>query len=207
MHILLTDVLCCPRCGPEHGLIMLADRLVERRIIEGRLGCANCRNGYRVQDGVADLRYPPATGDRPARPAVADDADAAVRLAALLGLTGGAPMALLAGDASALAARLASLLPDVEVIASDPPRPYPPGVSVVLTSGGRLPFRSLSLRAVALGRGATADPLEALRTVAVGGRLVVDELGSRSRARLEENGARILLDEEGVAVASRERHL
>ena len=46
MHILLTDVVTCPRCGPEFGLILLADRFEERRVMQGRLGCPNCREEY-----------------------------------------------------------------------------------------------------------------------------------------------------------------
>ena len=38
MHILLTDLLFCPRCGPQHGLILLANRLEERRVLDGWLG-------------------------------------------------------------------------------------------------------------------------------------------------------------------------
>jgi uncharacterized protein YbaR (Trm112 family) len=217
MHILLTDVLCCPRCGPDHGLIMLADRLEERRIREGRLGCANCRGSYPVRGGAADLRTqgeaPPGTpaGGVPAPAAVEagsrSDPDAAVRLAALLDLAGGATMALLAGAHAAHGAALAALLPDVEVIALDPPAPHPEGVSVLLCGGDRLPLRSLSLRAVALGTDAAVGPAEGLRVLAVGGRLVIEEPDPESLTLLEGCGARILLHEQGIAVASRERHL
>jgi len=217
MHILLTDVLCCPRCGPEHGLIVLADRLEERRIREGRLGCANCRGSYPVRGGAADLRTQGQAS--PGSPATAahdpdageagsgSDPDAALRLAALLDLAGGATMALLAGAHAAHAGALAALLPDVETIALDPPSPYPQGVSVLLCDGDRLPLRSLSLRAVALGEGAAAGPAEGLRVLAVGGRLVVEGPDPETLALLEGSGARILLHEQRIAVASRERHL
>lgn len=56
MHILLTDVLTCPNCGPEFGLILLADRVENRRVLEGTLGCANCRERYGIVEGFADLR-------------------------------------------------------------------------------------------------------------------------------------------------------
>lgn len=51
MHILLTDILTCPRCGPEFGLILLADELRDRRVHEGTLGCANCRGRWPVRRG------------------------------------------------------------------------------------------------------------------------------------------------------------
>lgn len=62
MHILLTDILSCPRCGPEFGLILLADRIEARRVLAGTLGCANCRSKYAIRDGVADLRAAPSAG-------------------------------------------------------------------------------------------------------------------------------------------------
>ncbi|HWK89996.1 MAG TPA: Trm112 family protein, partial [Longimicrobium sp.] len=65
MHILLTDLLTCPRCGPEHGLVLLADRIEERRVVRGRLGCPNCRETYPVAGTVADLRVAGAGNDAP----------------------------------------------------------------------------------------------------------------------------------------------
>lgn len=73
MHLLLTDRLTCPRCGPTFGLILLADRMVERRVLQGTLGCPNCRDSFTVRDGFADLRAPPR-GDLPEGRAGADPA-------------------------------------------------------------------------------------------------------------------------------------
>ena len=56
MHLLLTDRLTCPRCGPSFGLILLADRMNDRRVVDGVLGCPNCRDGFPVRDGFGDLR-------------------------------------------------------------------------------------------------------------------------------------------------------
>ena len=61
MHILLTDRLACPRCGPEFGLVLLAHEVRDRRVLEGDLGCPNCREAYPVREGFADLRPPPRT--------------------------------------------------------------------------------------------------------------------------------------------------
>ncbi len=36
MHLLLTDRLTCPRCGPDHGLILLAREIVDR-LFDGRV--------------------------------------------------------------------------------------------------------------------------------------------------------------------------
>jgi uncharacterized protein YbaR (Trm112 family) len=59
VQLLLTDRLSCPRCGPAFGLILLADRLTERRVHQGALGCPNCRDSFPIVDGFADLRSPP----------------------------------------------------------------------------------------------------------------------------------------------------
>lgn len=56
---MLTDRLTCPRCGPTFGLILLAERMVDRRVRDGTLGCPNCRDAFPVVDGFADLRAPP----------------------------------------------------------------------------------------------------------------------------------------------------
>ncbi|HEV2131646.1 MAG TPA: hypothetical protein VGR27_11115 [Longimicrobiaceae bacterium] len=202
MHILVTDVLTCPRCGPGFGLILLADRLEERRIYEGGLGCANCRERYAVHGGFADLRYPPGPAlASEAAPSVAEDA--AIRLAALLGITGSPGRFLFIGSGAALAPAIAALVPEVEILAADSALaslPEQPGVSR-LAAGAVLPFASRSMRAVALT--ASDERLEeALRVLSPGGRIVLDPAAPGSADRLREAGLRVLLDEEGVVVAS-----
>src|SRR5512142_2083643 len=118
MDLRLTDLLACPRCGPPHGLVLLADRVEDRRVLEGLLGCPNCGGRYPVRAGLADLRVPgeagarapaatPESGSAPAAAGVASPvaavapvaesvsgaetragAAAATRLAALMGLGG-----------------------------------------------------------------------------------------------------------------------
>ena len=110
MHILLTDVVVCPRCGPEFGLILLADRIVERRVLEGRLGCPNCREQYEVSGGRLDLSTPGTVRGAAGSPDASDPAvseletvpDPGVRIAALLGVTHGPAYVLLAGSDPAL---------------------------------------------------------------------------------------------------------
>lgn len=210
MHILLTDVLACPRCGPEFGLLVLADRLEERRVIEGRLGCANCREAYPVRGGVADLRLRAAGESPSARPSKADDGeedeDAPTRLAALMGLTGPGGMALLAGPGARHAAAVAALVPDLEVIAlrggPDAAAEPEPGVSRVAAGEGALPFRAASLRAAALTGGADGALLrEGLRALRPGSRLLVDPAPAGTAEGLRALGAEVLLEQEDVVVA------
>lgn len=205
MLILLTDLLACPRCGPDFGLVALADRLEERRVIDGWLGCANCRERYPVRGGVADLR-PPGAAEPAAEEGPPADPEAALRLAALMGLAEVRGIALLTGPGADHAAAVAALAPEVEVVAvSAAPRTGgEPGVSRVVAGAGTLPFRGGVLRAAALtGGGAGPGALhEHLRVLAPSARLVVDPAPEGTAARLAAAGARLLLDEPGVAVAA-----
>ena len=206
MHILLTDVVTCPRCGPEFGLIVLADRLEERRVLEGSLGCSNCREEYPIHGGIADLRLRPAESvDGSSGPTPHADPERGYRLAALLGVTGPAgPVVVVSRDPD-LVAEVQRHLPDAGVLGVSPtPPPAGAGVGMGwLLSDGRLPFRGRSLGGVALASG---DPLpvldEALRTLSRGARVVVDPAPAGTAAALLREGADLLLEQGGVAVAS-----
>lgn len=201
MHILLTDIVTCPRCGPEFGLILLADRVEERRVLQGRLGCSNCREMYPVEGGVLDLRVAEGaeTGAGP------DDPDAAVRVAALLGLAGAGGTVLVAGPGAELAPAIAALVPGLETIALTG-RPVrgaeAPGVSRV-AGGPALPLRGAMLRGAALtGTAAAEVPIaEALRVLAPGARLLLDPAPAGAAEALGAEGAEVLLEQEGVLVA------
>lgn len=204
MHILLTDVLACPRCGPEFGLLVHADRLEERRVVEGRLGCPNCRETYPVRGGLAHLSPSPAADREPSGDTWADDSEAPVRLAALMGLAGARGMVLVAGPGARHAAAVHALVPEAEVVTVDDggARPMEPGVSRI-AAGAVLPFRDSSIRAAALTGGAGDGRLtEALRVLAPGARLVVDPAEAGTAERLRTLGARVLLEQEGVVVAT-----
>lgn len=206
MHLLLTDRLCCPRCGPEFGLILLAERVEDRRVFEGRLGCANCREAFPVSAGFGDLRPSPREplGEPPPPPDPPSE-EADVRVAALLGVTEGPGHLALLGRAAAHAAGLADMLEDVELVGVGPllrGAPERDGVSRLLAES-RLPFYSRSLRAVAL-EGSTRGLLgEAARVTAPGGRVVVLDADPSAREALEAEGMTVVLDGEGVLVALR----
>ena len=59
MFIELTDHLRCPADHPERYLVLLPDRIVERSVIAGRLGCPVCGRTWAVAEGVAELGGPP----------------------------------------------------------------------------------------------------------------------------------------------------
>lgn len=152
MHILLTDRLTCPRCGPEFGLILLSDRMEERRILEGSLGCSNCRDRFPIRAGVADLRPPPRgdlTGSKHAEPPTSPSP---LEVAALLGVTEGPGNLALLGRMAAHAEAVAGLVPGVEVVAITRGlggEEETEGVSRFV-AGSRLPLQARGLRGVAL---------------------------------------------------------
>lgn len=180
MYILLTDILSCPRCGPGFGLILLADRIESRRVLDGTLGCANCRTKYPIRDGVADLRSvecmdaqagcsapPPTTATEAAASresghgaaggagdsaAGRRDADAAFRWAALMGVTEGPGFLLVAGPATEVAGEIARLIEHIEVIAlMEAPESVSPLPGVSrIVVDRRLPFYSARLHGAAL---------------------------------------------------------
>ncbi|MBA3969622.1 MAG: hypothetical protein H0X52_05930 [Gemmatimonadetes bacterium] len=207
MHLLLTDVLACPRCGPEFGLILLADEVRERRVLQGHLGCPNCREEYPIRHGVADLRFPPpAETGSPEKPVEASE-ELALRVAALLGVRTPGARILLIGAGANLALGLSRLLPDVEVIAlvgrPDAAEQDLAGVSVV-AAGAVLPFQLGKLHAAAILGGADqADVSRAAAVLARGARLLIDPAEEGVRDGLEAAGLQLLLDESGAVLAVR----
>ena len=161
------DRLICPRCGPGFGLILIADRLENRRVIDGSLGCPNCRDRFPVEAGFGDLRPPPRSA-RPDAPDIEPPASpSAIEVAALLGLTDGTGNVALIGDMAGHATALAGLVPGVEFIGIAPGlRGWDEGEGVSrLNAGVQLPFSDGSLRGLldeqsiaALADG-SADPL------------------------------------------------
>jgi uncharacterized protein YbaR (Trm112 family) len=204
MHILLTDVLTCPRCGPEFGLILLADRIENRRVLEGWLGCANCRERFRVEQGFADLRFgaldPHVHGEE------SSSAADALKIAALFGITEGPGLLLMTGPGAAHAAVIADLIPGLEIIAVWAPlaaEPERAGISR-LTAAHVLPIRNASMRGVALTAPRTdAEIVEAARVVAYRARVVIASGTSQVAEQLTQHGLRVLAQDESTTVAER----
>lgn len=208
MHLLLTDRLICPRCGPGFGLILRADALEERRVEAGGLGCPNCREIYTVVDGVGDLRPPPRDPEGALDAGPLPDPEAVFRAQALLGLQGGSGWLLLIGSASRYAPGLAERLPDVGVVATVPGPTAPDMEGVpdysVLRVGAPLPFEARTLRGVLLeGPVSRASLREAARVVGPGGRVVVQGAGETAGDALIAAGLTVRLREGGVVVAAR----
>ncbi len=208
MHLLLTDRLACPRCGPEFGLILLSDRTEDRQVMEGRLGCANCRDTLPVSGGFGDLRAPPRgelpTGRAGGPTEIAEGETR--RLAALLGVSQGPGTVALIGDLSRFAVSYAGLLPDIEVVGVDADLvgwPEVPRVSR-LAAGPGLPFFSRALRGVAVdGTLGLHWIRESARVVARLGHVVVVPAPEGTEAALVGEGLSVLASEGGTVVAAR----
>ena len=208
MHLLLTDRLTCPRCGPTFGLILLSTQMEERVVREGRLGCPNCRDAFPIEGGFADLRAPPRgePTDGLAGEPGPDSTEEAEKVAALLGIVGGPGTVSLVGEPARHAAGVAAASDELLVVAVDPDlRSWPesPGVSRLMSAPG-LPFFDGSLRGVALdGRLGRAWLEEAARVVAPRGRVVVVHAAEDAAGALVEAGLEVLASEAERVVATR----
>ena len=210
MHLLLTDRLTCPRCGPAFGLILFADRLDERRVLEGSLGCPNCRDRYLVRGGVGDLRPPPRT-ELPPPPAGNEELEAdpeqAAAIAAAMGLGAGGGNALLLEGAASLARPLARTLGEMEFVVADPiARAWGEerGVSR-LVSGPSLPFFDGTVRGVVVAGHALGEDLarEVVRVLAPRHRLVVLDPDEAVAPLVQRIGLPELVEGPGLLVAGR----
>ena len=208
MNFELTDLLTCPACGPDHGLVLLVESVEDRKVSEGWLGCPNCRTNYRVEAGVADLRRSKSQGTEAdaGRAQPFRQEETPLKIAALSGLTEGPARILLGPRLSDAAEELVELLPGVEIIAVSR-EPIPASereeVSYVISDSG-LPLARYGLQAVAL---ATGDDPESVTAAAVliraGGRLVLFEASERDREAVRETGLSIVASEHDTIVAER----
>jgi len=203
MHLLLTDHLVCSRCGPSFGLILLADRLEDRRVLDGVLGCSNCRERYPVVAGFGHLAPSPIAEEPEEELDRSDDPHGALQVAALLGVREGPGFLLLTGSSVRHADRLSAMVEGIEVVAVHPglrSDPEAPGVSRIQV-GPILPFRDRSLRGVVLeGRRGEAGIEDAARVLVPGARLVLRAPGAEAVARMEGAGLALVLEAEGVLV-------
>lgn len=207
MHLLLTDRLTCPRCGPEFGLILLADRLEDRRVLEGALGCPNCRDRYPIREGFGDLRPPPRIGLHDEETLAAPDSPTLMEVAGLLGVTEGVGHVALLGRMAGHADALAEKLEVVEVVGiASGLRSWDEAEGVSrLIAGSRLPFRAQSLRGAALfGDEGPLDAHELARVVARLGRVVVWGGVDGWDSALETAGMKVLVSETTAVVAARQ---
>ena len=167
MFIELTDHLRCPADHEEQYLVLLPDRIENRSVREGRLGCPACGRTFVLEDGILDVG-----GDRPAGEPTVLTPEA---LVALAGLGGPGGYLVLVGAPADAWRDVAERLRGVALVAVNPGDGVrdEPGVSVL--RGARLPLKSRSMRGVVLGRPYGGDVgwvREAARVVLPGLRVV-----------------------------------
>jgi len=168
MYIELTDHLRCPSDHEESYLVLLPDRVEDRSVRAGQLGCPVCGRTFALVDGVLDVGGEPgqsATGPGPG-------ADA---LTALAGLSGPGGYLVVVGAPGRDWREVAERNPGVGIVLVNPPAEVgdEPGVSVL--RGGLLPLKSRTMRGVILGEGFGGDRGwigEAARVVLPGLRIV-----------------------------------
>ncbi|HUF11936.1 MAG TPA: hypothetical protein VMN78_02425 [Longimicrobiales bacterium] len=222
MLLTLTDHLTCPSCGPDAGLILLMEDIDDRRVRTGALGCPVCRARYVVVEGVADLRASDAGTGAGAGAGVgagagagagagvdADARDLALRMGGLLGLGEGSGFVLVDGPAGlAVAAELAGLLPDYEMVVPIPEARRAAasgaGLSALLESG-RLPIATRTMQAAAyIGVPDGGRVLELLRVCRPTGRVVVELGGAEDGGDAALDRIADLLEGAGARVRARD---
>ncbi len=198
MFLELAEVLDCPDCEASAGLVAFVDRAQSRRVVEGRLGCPLCEIEVPIRRGT--MRFdlsdavrratPRAETARPAEHAhrAGTAPEAALRLAALLGVSDRAGMVVLLGPRLAAHAPAIARLGDrLEVLAwlPDPGDASPPAALAVedLVAGvdpllgaapERWPIRSSALHGIALATPGPPQLSESARCTRPGARLVVE---------------------------------
>jgi uncharacterized protein YbaR (Trm112 family) len=202
MFIELVDSLRCVQPHEDTWLVATFDRMQDRRVVEGALGCPTCRASYPIREGVTWLGATLGEAMVPdeSTPGAAGAEEEAMRLAALLDLREPAMRALVAGAHGAVAHALAQAT-QAELLVVDPPASVLAGEGVsVLRTGGRLPLAAASMRAIALDDDAAHLADAAVVALRDGGRLVapartplpahVTELARDARQWVAERDAR-----------------
>jgi uncharacterized protein YbaR (Trm112 family) len=170
MFVELIDKLRCPNAHEDFALVASSFRTVDRRIIEGVLGCPACGAEYPIHDGAV------AFGGTLARPSPAASAprddEATIRLAALLGLDERGGIYVLDYVPALFTGALAALSPAAQFIVISSGDEIE-GAGVVLRGrGGVLPLARGCARGIALDDGADGLLRSAVAALAPGGRLV-----------------------------------
>ena len=204
MNVLLTDILACPRCGGDFGLILFAAETVDRRVQEGELGCPNCRDEFPVRSGFADLRAPPRHPLESAEDEGLPDR-APLAIAAGMGVAEGPGAVVLIGPAAEASGAVARMVSGIEVLAVSPAAlswGSEPGVSRLVAWPG-LPLRSGRIRGVALaGLDWPEWGDEVKRVLVPGGRVVLLAPFPPRPSWMEDDGLRLLASESDVAVVT-----
>ncbi len=190
MFIPLVDSLRCVAGHEDTWLVASIERVDERDIREGFLGCPICFAEYPIRDGVAYFGADSAEAMASAMPERVTEDDA-VRVAAGLDLTDPRMVGLLFGSSGAFAPAIRGFSP-AHLLLVNPPAGMASGdgVSIVRTATVA-PVARGSMDAAALDSGASPEMLDSLAAaVRGGGRIIgpVDLAVPRETADLTRDG-------------------
>ena len=172
MHIELIDALRCPEPHEDSWLVGAFDRVIERDIIEGRLGCPVCGSTYEIRGGVVQFDASSESTVQAMPSSVG--ADDALRLAAMLDLASPGGLVILEGAWAAAGAMLETFI-DARLLVLNPAAGVAEqGRLSGVRSHRTIPVAPGSARGVALYRGPSIELLApaAVRALRAGGRLV-----------------------------------
>lgn len=120
MFIELIESLRCPRPHEDSWLVGAFDSVVDRDVRTGRLGCPVCRAEYPIVNGTVVFDAEPPSNAQGERDAPAIDADAALRLAAMLDLASPGGLVVLEGGWGHAAAMLTGFV-EARLLVLNPP--------------------------------------------------------------------------------------
>jgi uncharacterized protein YbaR (Trm112 family) len=169
MFIELAEFLRCPAGHAEQSYcVVVPDRVLDREIQAGSIGCPVCRREYPIVNGVAVFDDVLPESEEPA--SVPD----ASTIHTLLGLTGPGGYVVLVGSADSAAQSLGPLLGDVHLVAVNPPDVSWSSGRSVLCCRGRIPLRDTMARGVVVGAECASEHWlqESVRVLLNGLRLV-----------------------------------
>jgi hypothetical protein len=157
MFLPLIDRLRCLNAHEDTWLVASIDRVDERDVLEGTLGCPICSAEYRIRDGVVWF------GEAPAAAAQAPSSAEALRLAAALDLTDAHMTAILQGSWGAHASVLRGLSP-AQMLLVNPPDGVTSGDGISIVRAPVAPVAAGWAAAAALDHGAGDSMTNSIRT-------------------------------------------
>lgn len=188
MRLDLSERLVCPHPHESSPLVVVAQRVDGRELLEGFAGCPVCRLEARIVGGDVRFALTGRVSSPDASLTLAASPERIDRTLALLGLAEPGGAVLVSGRYAPLAAALAARGGTAMIVAEGAsPVPRLDGVAAFDGAGAIVPFAAQTFRAAAL------DPplADAVRTLAAAGRLLAPSAhplpsGLRELARDDE---------------------
>jgi uncharacterized protein YbaR (Trm112 family) len=166
----LIDRLRCLNGHEDTWLVASIDRVEDRDVIEGALGCPVCGAEYRIHEGVATFGNTERATEQTPSPAEA------LRLAAALDLTDARMTAILHGSWGAHASILRGLSP-ARMLLVNPPLGVTSGDGISIVRAPVAPVAAGWADAAAMDRGAADAMAESLRAGLRGGGRMLAAVG------------------------------